>query len=111
MRIPRLRFTVRRLMLAVAVVAALLGCADLWRRREHYRRLAETHALSEMVLRVDSVMARGDPTGGPGVRLLDLSDSLEEAAKWADYHAGLRRKYERAARYPWLPVAPDPPPP
>lgn len=29
----------------------------------------------------------------------------------ADYHACLREKYERAARYPWLPVEPDPPEP
>ena len=29
----------------------------------------------------------------------------------ADYHGTMRRKYERAARYPWLAVAPDPPEP
>ena len=29
----------------------------------------------------------------------------------ADYHGAMRRKYERAARYPWLPVEPDPPEP
>jgi hypothetical protein len=28
-----------------------------------------------------------------------------------DYYAALRRKYERAAARPWLPVEPDPPPP
>lgn len=28
-----------------------------------------------------------------------------------DYEVAMRRKYERAARYPWLPVAPDPPEP
>ena len=28
-----------------------------------------------------------------------------------DYHGTVRRKYERAARYPWLAVAPDPPEP
>jgi hypothetical protein len=28
-----------------------------------------------------------------------------------DYYAALRRKYCRAARYPWLPVSPDPPEP
>jgi hypothetical protein len=27
------------------------------------------------------------------------------------YHAAMARKYGRAARYPWLPVEPDPPPP
>jgi hypothetical protein len=34
-----------------------------------------------------------------------------EEKRRADYHAALRRKYERAARYPWLPVEPDPPEP
>jgi hypothetical protein len=27
----------------------------------------------------------------------------------ASYHAALKLKYERAARYPWLSPAPDPP--
>jgi hypothetical protein len=27
------------------------------------------------------------------------------------YHSRMRRKYERAARFPWLPVEPDPPEP
>ena len=27
------------------------------------------------------------------------------------YHTRMARKYERTARYPWLPVAPDPPEP
>ena len=26
----------------------------------------------------------------------------------AEYHAALARKYRHAARYPWLPVEPDP---
>jgi hypothetical protein len=29
----------------------------------------------------------------------------------ADHHAELAHKYERAARRPWLPTEPDPPPP
>ncbi len=37
-----------------------------------------------------------------------------EAAKWEKlviYHFRLRRKYEWAASFPWLPVSPDPPEP
>jgi hypothetical protein len=37
-----------------------------------------------------------------------------EAAKWEElviYHMQMRRKYERAAWFPWLPVEPDPPEP
>jgi hypothetical protein len=29
----------------------------------------------------------------------------------SDFHRALRLKYEHAARFPWLPVAPDPPSP
>jgi hypothetical protein len=29
----------------------------------------------------------------------------------ATYHRALKAKYERAVRYPWLPVEPDPPEP
>jgi hypothetical protein len=36
---------------------------------------------------------------------------LRAAEKFADHYRGLRRKYECAARYPWLPVAPEPLPP
>jgi hypothetical protein len=56
--------------------------------------------------------------GGP---CLDEADIARREAEWnrelagyaaeAEWHARLRRKYERAARSPWLPLAPDPPPP
>ena len=29
----------------------------------------------------------------------------------ANHHAAMAHKYEHAARYPWLPVKPDPPEP
>jgi hypothetical protein len=35
----------------------------------------------------------------------------ERASYVATYHDDLRRKYSRAAWFPWLPVEPDPPPP
>jgi hypothetical protein len=37
-------------------------------------------------------------------------EGLSEEAT-ASYHATLKRKYEHAALYPWLPVEPDPPEP
>ena len=30
---------------------------------------------------------------------------------WVEYQRGMRLKYERGARYPWLPLGPDPPEP
>jgi hypothetical protein len=40
----------------------------------------------------------------------DLGRAARAAAK-ADYYAALARKYDHAARYPWLPAEPDPPEP
>jgi hypothetical protein len=44
---------------------------------------------------------------------LDLGRRVEKiaakSAAMAVHYAALARKYERAARYPWLPVEPDPP--
>jgi hypothetical protein len=37
------------------------------------------------------------------------SDLIGRYAREVRYSAGLRDKYKRAADYPWLPVAPDPP--
>src|SRR5690349_21101085 len=51
MRLPRVRFTVRRMMVCVAIVAILLGTA-IWtarlrRRAAHYRALAASWAAQE----------------------------------------------------------------
>lgn len=35
--------------------------------------------------------------------------AIERVSSSEEYHRRLKRKYERAARYPWLPVEPDPP--
>src|SRR4051794_33451897 len=46
MRLPRLRFTVRRMMVAVAAVAVVLGVNDLRRRRNRFLGLRSTHEWS-----------------------------------------------------------------
>jgi hypothetical protein len=38
------------------------------------------------------------------------SDALPAHRRLADYHGRMRKRWERAARYPGLPVAADPPP-
>jgi hypothetical protein len=111
---PRARFTVRGLMIAVAVAGALLGAAvealRLRRRSAEYAALAGRHAANERTFRA---IAAAGPGGallliahGPGTRSRRTTPGAE-----ADHEAALRLKYERAARYPWLPVAPDPPEP
>ncbi len=104
MPLPRVRFTVRRLMVAVAIVAAVLaGLEALRMRRAEFQRVSVLHRRHLLTLGrwelLDPVAQRAD----------------EEAQARGDprksWHLHLADKYRRAARYPWLPVAPDPPEP
>ncbi len=114
MPVPRVRFTVRRMMVAVAVLAILLGVYGwvLRLRRMSVEFLAEArrHADMEQVLRtIIGVSGRDsfvDISPGPGV-----PSRRTTAGAVAEHEAALGRKYERAARYPWLSVAPGPPEP
>lgn len=106
MRLPRL--TIRHLMLAVAVVAAAIGgdlmlkrrAAEFARRAQGFRDRAEFHLLSHKISQGCLIFVPDEPedvppeTPGRAAVVLDLT---------------LARKYERAARSPWLPVEPDPP--
>jgi hypothetical protein len=97
MRLPRLRFTVRRMMVAVAVVALVLGAVALGVRSGEFRNRARYH----------EVMAASPLLGVKPAP--PVFDPVRYTPKWSAYHARLKRKYERAARRPWLFVAPDPP--
>jgi hypothetical protein len=91
------------MMVLVAVIALLLGAAAIQRRRAHLQRLADHHA--EMARQLRSSHGSIIRPGGVYVHVPLTHPRL------ADYHEDLARKYERAARYPWLPVEPDPPEP
>ena len=114
MKIPRIRFTVRRMMVAVAVLALAFGIARLWWARQRYLEKAAGHAsFRAYLLRSPENIKHWEerwtsgregkparypwPAGPPFVPAI------------AEYHEAMRLKYERAARYPWLSVAPDPP--
>jgi hypothetical protein len=91
-RLPRVRFTVRRLMVAVAVVGITLGALAACRSRSaRFREIRDRHRAAMIV----GFEAPGE--AAPAARL--------------DWHRAIERKYEYAARHPWLPVAPDPPEP
>ena len=159
---PRPRFTLRWLMVAVAVVAIAAFIES--RRRERiatakatilaveYRERARDAGSYEYIMaaavraseaneaEIENVIAeyereligfqasrkaanwkwRGDDEKDRMIRdqLRLFRDSKAKNASSAiryrmkrDYYAATRAKYERAARYPWLPVAPDPPEP
>lgn len=90
MRLTRPRFILRWLMVAVAV-AGVTFASTIWanRRAEHFQELAEFHTLLGM----------GEHHGR------NAPEEVESLLR----HRHLAGKYWRAARYPWLPVAPDPP--
>jgi hypothetical protein len=96
MRLPRppYRFRLRSLLILVALVAIGLG-GMRWtsRRASEFGRLALDYRDSAKMSEV--AFATGNRRLGP----------------IAVYQRKLQRKYEYAAAYPWLPVAPDPPPP
>jgi hypothetical protein len=106
MRLPRM--TTRRWMIAVAVVGLLMGGAVVGYRlmlwHDSFLALATDHGHTGFLYR----FLREDLCLGEA-----RAESAEQAAlgRRAAYHEALAEKYRRAARYPWLPVEPDPPPP
>jgi hypothetical protein len=96
------RFTVRRLMIAVAIIGLALALAVMLKRSGEFRALAEKQAYYEAGSLAYADDARGE--GGDPQR-------VARGEQMAAYHRALKAKYERAARYPWLPVEPDPPEP
>jgi hypothetical protein len=130
MRVPRVRsgrpawdhsywrFSVRKLMVIVAILGTLCGITvEATRRRRTHRfgGLVAFHAEKESYWRDQAAamlkyeaekVAEGDPLGD--ARVFASQAAFDQA--WADYHYQLRIKYENATRNPMLPVSPDPPP-
>jgi hypothetical protein len=103
MWIPRLRFTMRRMMAAVAVVALGLAVVRWKRSMDALSANYQHRALSHRVKVADDHF----------LMLRSPDDSRED--KWLDrrkaYRSAMAEKWNRAALFPWLPVEPDPPPP
>jgi hypothetical protein len=97
--------TTRRWMIVIAVVALLMtGAFEVkraLRRASAYSQLAATHAMFRAFSLAEADLYRGNHF----IRL----EARERAL--ARHQGALAAKYERAARYPWLPVEPDPPEP
>jgi hypothetical protein len=117
MRVPRVRFTVRGLMLITVVVAVATWQAIAWIRQPRYRRLAEVYAAKEMVSRNPSFITRADSIliadrdGKVIYQTMQGDGTFTCKSANRDYYAKMAHKYKWAARFPFLPVAPDPPEP
>ncbi len=103
MRLPRVRFTLRRMMVAVAVVAVLLAFSITWEKlhredliRLAYQRKANHHAMMEKDLYLGiSIIEKH--SSGDDKKAMEVKRSYRE---WAERHAEFKRKYERAAAHP-----------
>jgi len=122
------------MVVAVAIVAVILGAAiwlvEMIHRLSTYRQTAaafdrqEREARKEQEQRLWLAASLGKDAESQ-TRMPRLLESAKNAAELAGYHrrlaaqsgqraddyARLRRKYERAATRPWLPIEPDPPAP
>jgi hypothetical protein len=134
MRLPRI--TIRQWMFIVVAVGlvtgGIVGGIRLKRRQEHFGELAERYAALEslcleVMVRQDAnlkqttkelnVFEKYPPVSGPTLLeqtrtlLRESQDRQAASARKLAQYARLKQKYEYAARYPWLPVEPDPPKP
>jgi hypothetical protein len=116
MRLPRM--TTRRWMLAVAVVALLIAAsleaARLTRRAGEYRQYAVWHAaMRDLCLGEADGYRDACAHRATGDRREEAELLLREAHErtLAEHHDALVIKYERTARFPCLPIEPDPPEP
>jgi hypothetical protein len=140
MRIPRPRVTLRWLMVLVALVAIGAWGWRLMKLREDYQDRAKLHHsdaygsyldarvhYAEIQVFIEAIEKfqelANKPDGIPEPeeakrQLWDAQENLESACKAlpvsiaaTEHYRSLARKYERLARYPWLPVEPNPPEP
>jgi len=86
--------------MTITIVAAAIGACKLLVRHLRYLDTTEEHA--QMATSLQRALLRNKDFG---------SGTPQQIRKRIDYHREMERKYTRAARYPWLPVAPDPLPP
>jgi len=104
---PLPRMTTRRWMIAVAVVAILLGAGlGVGRRSRRFARLSAHHANASLEHFHTLMTLRGWPPVLQDRSFVELARVriLYRVRALVNYHSALTEKYERATRYPWLPV-------
>jgi hypothetical protein len=118
MKLPRLRFTVRRMMIVVAVVATLLAAEKMRRvRRERSLKAAdyaaEAKSWSDDASEVESMLVkpRSRSDAASRQRLAELDEVARNYRDHERSNRELASRYARAAARPWLPIERDPPEP
>jgi hypothetical protein len=101
-------------MITVAVVATLFGAGlELTRRSRRFARAAAYHSNLSLEHFGTQMALGGEPPPLENIPPAGLGPAryLLRTKALVRYHSALTAKYQHAARYPWLPVAPDPPEP
>jgi hypothetical protein len=106
MKLPR--FTVRRLMVAVAIVAIMLGVGAATARLFGLSRAYQYRAREFAELQATTDPAFPLPTGVTALNIPEYRLRCDRRRVWM---MAMEKKYESAARYPWLPIEPDMPDP
>jgi hypothetical protein len=101
--------------LALGGIATLAAAAQesrtLWQDSTYYRRMANRHAdRRDRILDNIPYFDRQHRTvGGPALE--QYQDRRRQWVSYSDYDSRMIAAYDRAARRPWLRVAPEPEPP
>ena len=126
MRWPR--FRLRTLMIALAAVALLVWVGieaqglrrlskryqqqALWAQGEEAAQRRIVVLKKQFILRLEAeLLVQPKQRRIIEAEKMALVQDIARRPEGIAYFAQLKRKYERAARYPWLPVADDPDPP
>jgi hypothetical protein len=107
-RLFRAKFTVRRLMIVVAISAISIFAVMTWQRRSHYQWVASEFARREKSSRAILISYPGSASI---YRANDVVTGAETGffdTRNANYYARMREKYERPAQRPWILIGPDP---
>ena len=112
----RVQFSVRGIMIAVAIVAVVL-----WLGMGHFRSLkqAQHQRTAQMHSEIEAIWRENEQRQNQLIEVMKRANgdsrffrgSAARSAATADYHQAMRRKYERAAALGLLSVEPDPPEP
>lgn len=104
---PRLRISLRCLMVAVLVAGIAFWAIRLTRLSSRYREQAAHH--SNELMYVWNICCFDDLKTEASRRR--HAEHLAFSRRREADHVALKAKYDRASRYPWLSLVPDPPMP
>jgi hypothetical protein len=97
------RLTIRHLMALIAIIAVFSSAQRFWQHQAYRVERAAYHEDMEVF------HGGGFPPNMAGSDAVLFVAVTPRNAKLVPFHREIRLKWERAARYPWLQVEPDPP--